>query len=102
STFALPFSDAEMKCSLKLSNIDVLKHEESNIIAPGSTKHNDETGDSRLEQDYGTAELSTENPDMDTEIRGCSDELIKPSRSAIDLISTFGKSNKQASEFSGS
>ncbi|GAU33602.1 hypothetical protein TSUD_359820 [Trifolium subterraneum] len=125
SAHALPFSDAEnahmgnmenaslMKCSLKLSNIDVLKHEESNTIVPGSTKHNDETGDSRLEQDSGTAEiepknqilraeLSRENPDIDTKIHGCSDELIEPSKSAIDLISTFGKSNKQASEFSGS
>jgi pseudo-response regulator 5 len=55
STCALPLSDAEnaymdnmqnaslMKCSLKLSNIDVLKHEESNISVRGSTKHNDET-----------------------------------------------------------
>ncbi|CAJ2663162.1 unnamed protein product [Trifolium pratense] len=125
STHALPFSDAEnayidnmqnasqMKCSLKLSNIDVVKHEESNIIARESTKYNDETGDSRLEQDFGTAEiepkneilraeLSRENPDIDSEICGCSDELIEPSRRAIDLISTFGKSNMQASEFSGS
>ncbi|MCH82349.1 two-component response regulator-like PRR95-like [Trifolium medium] len=125
STCTLPFSDAEnaymdnmqnasqVKCSLKLSNIDVLKHEESNIIIRESTKHNDETEDSRLEQDFSTAEiepkseilkaeLSRENPDIDTEVRGCSDELIEPSRRAIDLISTFGKSNKQASEFSGS
>jgi pseudo-response regulator 5 len=69
--------------------------------------------DPRLEQDLSTAEiepkneilraeLSRENPDVDTEIRRCSDEPIEPSRRAIDLISTFGKSNKQASEFSGS
>lgn len=124
STCALPLSDAEnaymdnmqnaslMKCSLKLSNIDVLKHEESNISVRGSTKHNDETEDPRLEQDLSTAEiepkneivraeLSRENPDVNTEIRRCSDEPIEPSRRAIDLISTFGKSNKQASEFSG-
>jgi pseudo-response regulator 5 len=101
STCALPFSDAEnaymdnmqnaslMKCSLKLSNIDVLKHEESNISVRGSTKPNDETEDPRLEQDLSTAEiepkneilraeLSRENPDVDTEIRRCSDEPIEP------------------------
>ena len=57
--------------------------------------------DSRLEQDCGTAEIepksemfraesSRENPNIDTEIRGCSDELIEPSSRAVDLISTFG------------
>jgi len=56
----MPFSDAEnvymdnmqkpcqMKSSLKLSNIDVLKHAESNKIERGSTKHNDETGGTEI------------------------------------------------------
>lgn len=121
STCGMPFSDAknlymdnmqkpcQMKSSVKLRNIDVLKHAESNKIERGSTKQNDETGDSRLEQDCSTAEIepkceifkaesSRENPDIDTEIRECSNELIEPSSRAVDLISTFGNLHKRTKE----
>ncbi|CAK8560572.1 unnamed protein product [Lathyrus sativus] len=121
STRALPFSDAEnayknnmqnasqKKSCFKLRKIDVLKHEESNQLERESTKLNDEARDSRLEQDYRTseveskneifrAELRRENHDTDTEIRGCSDELIEPSSKAIDLISTVGNLRKCTKE----
>lgn len=65
--------------------------------------------DSRLEQDYRTseiepkneifrAELSRDSSDTDTEIRGCSDELIESSCKAIDLISTVGNLRKCTKE----
>ena len=103
---------SQMKSSLKISNIDVLKHEEPNKIERRSTKHNDETGDSRLEQDHGTAEiepkveilraeLSRENPDTDAEMRECCGELIESSSRTIDLISTFGNPHKHTKEIHG-
>ncbi|CAI8607758.1 unnamed protein product [Vicia faba] len=96
-------SQKNNECSEKLSEAQLTKLERE------STKLNDEARDSRLEQDYSTsevepkieiyrAELSRENHDTDTEIRGCSDEGMEPSSKAIDLISTVGNLRKCTKE----
>ncbi|XP_019461788.1 PREDICTED: two-component response regulator-like PRR95 isoform X2 [Lupinus angustifolius] len=137
STYRLPFLEAEstymenmpdasqMKSSLKLSNIDVVKHEESTTFESESAKHDNGSGetftaeesitfvlegascsktfksaDLRLEQDLCCTEnedkddvlgvmLSRIDPYINFEIQGSSEELVEPSRAAINLIGTF-------------
>ncbi|XP_058763088.1 two-component response regulator-like APRR9 isoform X1 [Vicia villosa] len=98
-------SQKNNECSVQLSEAQVTKLERE------PTKLNDEARDSRLEQDYRTSEVESKNElfrgklsrenhdnDTDTEIRGCSDELIEPSCKAIDLISTVGNLQKRTKE----
>ncbi|KAE9605774.1 hypothetical protein Lal_00024566 [Lupinus albus] len=116
---------SQMKSSLKLSNIDVVKHEESTTFESESAKHDDGSGetftaeesitfvlerascsktfkseDLRLEQDLCCTEnegkdevlgfmLSRTNPYINIEIHGNSEELVEPSRGAINLIGTL-------------
>ncbi|RDY07130.1 Two-component response regulator-like APRR5 [Mucuna pruriens] len=68
-----------------------------------------ELTDLRLEQDHGCAEIENEdeilkselgrvNPNISTEIHGCSDERVEPSKRVIDLIATFGNLPKHPNE----
>ncbi|KAK4267087.1 hypothetical protein QN277_023921 [Acacia crassicarpa] len=109
-----------------LSNIDTVKYEESAKLERNSAKHNSETTkrstsysseaarcngninltSSRLVQDNFAetenedeslrAESNRDNPNGDTEIHGCNNELVEPSRGAIDLIATFENIPKNA------
>ncbi|KAK7338156.1 hypothetical protein VNO77_18756 [Canavalia gladiata] len=110
---------SQLKSSSNLSNIDIVKHEDSTKLETESTKLNDEAGEKskhvseaaqcnktfkptglRLGQgyDYGETrnqdevvrtELSKGKPHINTEIHGHNTELVEPSTGAIDLIATF-------------
>ncbi|XP_061340885.1 two-component response regulator-like PRR95 [Gastrolobium bilobum] len=113
-----------LKSSSILSNIDMMMHEEFTNFESESTRHNEKSiafaseaercnktfklTDLWLEQDHGCAEserkdeiltdeLNRDNPNMNTEAHGCSDERVKPSRAA-NLIATFENLPKHTNE----
>ncbi|KAI9093877.1 hypothetical protein K1719_026875 [Acacia pycnantha] len=109
-----------------LSNIDTVMYEESAKLERDSAKHNNETtkrsisysseaarcnsninltnlrlvqdnfAETENEDESLRAELNRDNPHGDTEIHGCNNELVEPSRGAIDLIATFENIPKNA------
>ncbi|KAH1079633.1 hypothetical protein GLYMA_19G260400v4 [Glycine max] len=118
----------QLKSSSNLSNIDTVKHENSTKCERESDKHNDEAGEKslfiledarcnktfkptglRLGQSYEChetrnqdevlrIELIKSNPEINTDIHRCSDELVDPSTGAIDLIATFKNLPKSTDE----
>ncbi|XP_027352936.1 two-component response regulator-like APRR3 isoform X3 [Abrus precatorius] len=125
---------SQLKSSSNLSNIDIVNHQNSAKCERESAKHNDEAGEKsivlsetarsnktfkptglRLGQGHEDSETKNEdevvrttfskaNPLINTEIRGCSDEVVKPSTGAIDLMATFKdipKSNDENCSFNG-
>ncbi|RZC22597.1 Two-component response regulator-like PRR95 isoform D [Glycine soja] len=119
---------SQLKRSSNLSNIDTVKHENSTKCERESDKHNDEAGEKslfvsedsrcnktfkptglRLGQGYECCEtrnqdvvlkieLIKSNPEINTDIHGCSDELVDPYTGAIDLIATFKNLPKSTDE----
>ncbi|TKY61196.1 Two-component response regulator APRR5 [Spatholobus suberectus] len=119
---------SQLKSSSNLSNIDTVNHENSTKCERESDKLNDEAGEKsiyiseaarcnktfkptglRLGQGYRCCEmknqdevlrieLSKADPQINTDIHGCSDELVDPSTGAIDLIATFKNLPKSTDE----
>nr|KYP71999.1 Two-component response regulator-like APRR5 [Cajanus cajan] len=110
---------SQLKSSSNLSNIDTVNHENSTKCERDSDKYNDEAGEKSIfiseaarcnrtfkptglrvgrgydfhekknQDEVLRIELSKANPQINTDIHECSDELVDPSTGAIDLIATF-------------
>ncbi|KAJ1390800.1 Signal transduction response regulator, receiver domain [Sesbania bispinosa] len=114
---------SQLKCTSNLSNIDMVKHEKSTKFERESAEHNDEAEDKsiifvseaamynktltglRLGQGYDCSRTENQDEVVRAElskahhhIHGCSDEPVKPSTGAIDLIATFENLPKSAEE----
>ncbi|KAL2345959.1 hypothetical protein Fmac_007244 [Flemingia macrophylla] len=119
---------SQLKSSSNLSNIGTVNHENSTKCESDSEKHNEEAAEKsifiseaarcnrtfkptglRLGQGYDCheiknqdevqrVELSKANPQINTDIQGCSDELVDPATGAIDLIATFKNFPKSTDE----
>ncbi|KAJ1414764.1 Signal transduction response regulator, receiver domain [Sesbania bispinosa] len=114
---------SQLKSSSNLSNIDTVKHGKSTKFERKSAEHNDEAEDKpiifvseaamynktltglRLGQGYDYSRTENQDEVVRAElskthhhIHGCSDEPVKPSTRAIDLIATFENLPKSAEE----
>ncbi|XP_028795813.1 two-component response regulator-like APRR3 isoform X2 [Neltuma alba] len=108
---------SQPKSSSNLTNVDTVKHDESAKLEKRSIIYSSEAArcnsiinltNSRLEQDNCAerdnrgeslrAEFNRDNPTVDTETHGCKNELVEPSRGAIDLIATFENTPKNVDE----